>query len=170
MRDAAQCHALDDMRIDDGAAVVPDHVTADFWLADLGIEGHEHEMKLERMARIHLHAAVFREFVRGRHLQDMRGLEPRLHAFGQKMEVTMGDVDVFSPAQLPARSGIRCDTALIDDVVLRAAELMRRETNDLRLEFLRGMERRAAEHDGHAAADRAIARQTVQRIRPHHAN
>ena len=47
---------------------------------------------------------------------------------------------------------------------------MRRDPRQLCLQFLRGMERRAAQHDRHPAADRRIGRQARQRIRPHHAD
>ena len=40
----------------------------------------------------------------------------------------------------------------------------------LSLSLLRRMKRRAAQHDRHAAADRAVARQRIERIRAHHAH
>jgi hypothetical protein len=44
---------------------------------------------------------------------------------------------------------------------------MRGQTHHLGLQLLRGMKRRPAEHDRHAAADRRIRRQAAQRIRTH---
>ena len=80
MRETAQRHALDDMRVDDGAAIMADNVTLDLRLAERGVDRHQHHMKFEGVARIHLDAAVFRQLAAGRHLHHMRAFEARLHA------------------------------------------------------------------------------------------
>jgi hypothetical protein len=58
--DAAEGHAPDDMRIDHDTAVVADDITLDFRLAEIGINRQQHQVKLEGVTRIHLHATVFR--------------------------------------------------------------------------------------------------------------
>ena len=56
--DAAERHAAHDVGIDDRAAVVADDVAADLGLADLRVDRHQHDVELEGVAGIHLHAAV----------------------------------------------------------------------------------------------------------------
>ena len=88
VRDAAECHAFDNRGIDDGAAVVSDHVAPQLRLAELGINRNQHEMKLERVARIHLHATIGgRERSAGRHLHDMGCLEPGLQSLGDQVQI-----------------------------------------------------------------------------------
>src|SRR5665213_4245755 len=55
VRDAAERHALDDVRIDHRAAIMPDHIALDLGLAEHGIDRHQDHVKFEGMARIHLH-------------------------------------------------------------------------------------------------------------------
>ena len=101
--DAAERHALDDMRVDHRAAVMADHVAPDLGLAERGIDRHQHHVKLEGVARIHLHPAVLRQGAAGRHLHHMRALEAGLHALGQQMNIAMGDGDEFDPARAACR-------------------------------------------------------------------
>src|SRR5260370_37930644 len=89
VRDAAQRHALDDVRIDDRAAVMADDVALDFRLAERRVDRHQHHMKLEGVAWIHLDADVLRELVTGRYLPYMRRLEAGLHAFRQQVKIAM---------------------------------------------------------------------------------
>ena len=71
---------------------------------------------------------------------------------------------------LPAAVGIADAAGGVYNLVVAKTELMRRDPRQLRLQLLRGMKRRTAEHDRHPAADRRVGRQTRQRIRPDHAD
>ena len=158
MRDAAERHALDDVRIDHRAAVMPDHVASDLGLAERRIDRYQHHMKLKGVARIHLDLAVLRQRAAGRHLHHMADFEARLHALRQQMIIAVRDVDELGPAKLPLAGGIADGTRGVDDPVLADTELMRADPYQPCLQLLRGMERRAAEHDRHPAADRRIAK------------
>ncbi len=128
VRDAAQRHALDDMRVDDRAAIMADHVTPDFRLSQRGIDRHQHHVKLEGVARIHLDAAIFRQAAAGRHLHHMRGLESGLHALRQQMIIAMGDSDEFGPAELLAAAGITDAAGSVDHLVFAKTKLMCRRS------------------------------------------
>ncbi len=161
--DAAHGHAAHDLWVDDGAAIVPDDVAPDLGLAEVGIDGHQQQVKLEREAGIDLQLSA------RRHLDHMAEGEVRLHARRQAMEVAMRDGDELHEAAFRLRRRAIEDIAvLVDRAVLRYAEIMGADGDEPRLELLRGMEGGAAQHDRHAAAHRALARQRRQRIRPHH--
>ncbi len=98
VRDAAHGHAAHDLRIDHGAAIVPDPVAQDFRRAEIGIDGEQDQMKLEREAGIHLHAPVRRrQRAAGRHLHHVAhcqaGLEPVRHA----VIIAEGDLHQVAP-------------------------------------------------------------------------
>ena len=79
---------------------MPDHIAAEFRLAEFGIDRDQHEVKLERVAGIHLDPAVGgRQRGAGRHLHHMRHFEPRLETFRQQMEIAMRDGDEFDPIE-----------------------------------------------------------------------
>ena len=166
MGDAAKGHALDDMGIDDRAAVVADDIAAQLGLADDGIDDHEHQMKLEGMAGIHLHPPVLGQRHAGGHLEDMGGLQPRLRIRWQLVEMAMADGDQLHPGQGLPRAAHHA--ALIGQRLRRAAEDMGRDLQELALQLARRMVGRAAHHDGHAAAHGRIARQAGDGVRPHH--
>ena len=86
------------------------------------------------------------------------------------MPIAVRDGDEVEPGQPAVAVSRRHAAVRIDHRILAGAELMRGDGDQFLLELLRGMERGAAEHDRHAAADRRIARHAFERIRPHHAD
>ena len=68
-------------------------------------------------------------------------------------------------ALLVGCGGVERVAVLVGDALGRHAEVVRGDGDELVLELLRRMEGRAAEHDRHAAADRAVARQRIERVR-----
>ena len=100
VRDAAERHAFDDVRIDHRAAVMADDIALDLRRAEIGIDREQHDVEFERVARIHLHPAVRRrQRAAGRHLIDVIGLQPRLEALRQQMPVAVRDRDEVEPGQ-----------------------------------------------------------------------
>ncbi len=69
--------------------------------------------------------------------------------------------------RMPAHRGI---AVAVFDRLDRAFQIVRGDFDQRFLYFARSARRRAAEHDRHAAADRAVRRQRLQRIRAHDAD
>src|SRR6266540_4324838 len=141
--------------------VVADEVALDLWVAEIGIDRDQQEMELEGEARIHLHAAVGgRQLPPGRHLHDVREGKPRLGVGRQPVEMAMGDGHELGPAPpVLQRDAIEHVAGIIGRALQWNLEVMGGDGDKTGFELLRGVKRGAAQHDRHAASDRALARQ-----------
>ena len=166
MRGATQYHALDDIGVDHGAAVMRDGIGRQPHQAGVRIDGGQHDMGGEGVAGIHLHPPVRRrQGAAQRHLPDIARLQPRLGARRHQVVVTMGDEGDLLPAQL-LRGFVR-----IDDDAIAQRQPVRRG-----VELVGGDQQRpladqpgrarggAAQHDRHAAGYRGVARQARERV------
>ena len=154
MRDAAHGHAAHDLGIDLRAAVVAEPVFHDLRPAEIGIDANQQQMEFEREAGIHVHAAVFvRQRAAGRHLIDVLGGESRLETFRHAVIIAVGDIDEIGPGALVLRRVAVANRAVfIDRALARNAEIVRADRGQFVLELLRRVERRATQHDRHAAS------------------
>src|SRR5690606_29882284 len=112
------------VRIDDRAAIVAARVAVDRGPAGPGIDSYEHQMRLERVAWVHLDATVFgRHLSAGWNLPDelllKAGLEVRRHA----MPLPVGNGDEIFPAQALIRGAPDRDRAtVINEFAFRHAQ------------------------------------------------
>jgi hypothetical protein len=103
----AERHTANNVRVDDGSAIVTDDVAPDFWFAEQRIEGEQDDMKFERVDRVHLDAAVCRwQLAAGRDLHDVSDVEPWFEPGRQFMKVAVGDVNELRKAALSATKGL----------------------------------------------------------------
>ena len=172
VRDAAVGHAVNDVGADHRAAVVATDVAVQRHLARRRVDAGEHDMRLEGMAGVHLDAAVFgRQIAPGGHFPDKFFLQSRLHACGQAVVVAVRDLDQGGPVESALRVGGDEDVAAVErQFTLGGMQVVRGQLQQLDLELLRRPRRGTAEHDRHAAADRAVRRQGMQRIGVQHAD
>jgi hypothetical protein len=129
-------------------------------------------MELECEARIHLHAAVGgRQVAAGWHLHHVGERKTGFGPWRQAVEIAMRNGDELGPAAPVVRARFVANiAAAIDRALRRDVQLVRGNCDQPLLELLRRMECGPAQHDRHAAADRALARQRCKRIRAHHAD
>lgn len=120
------------------------------------------------MGRIHLNPTILGQLCPRRHLHHMRCFKPRVHAFWQRMELAMPDIDEVVPRQRLTVLWIGNLTASIDSITLCDAELMGGDSRELCFELFCRMEARAAHHDCHTTADWRVRGQARKRIRSHH--
>ena len=149
LRDAALHLAVDDHRIDHGAAVFRDRVVENFDDAGVGLDGDDHGM-----GAIGEHAAGFRGLV------GAGGVEQRLHAGRQMLLADVGGIGDLGEADAAGRAVHRAGLdAGVGDVGLQQ---VRADFPDLLDQHPAGARHRAAaEHDG----ARAEAAETERRRR-----
>src|SRR5712691_5217166 len=172
VRDAAESHAVDDIRVDHHAAVVAAGVFADRGLRRVRVDLDQYDVRLEGVAGVHLYATLRRrQLPAGRHFPDELRLEARLQAGRQLVELAVRDLDQLVPGEFPRGRAFYAYAAVaVFEILRRALEIVRGDRDQRLLDRFRGARRRAPQHDRHAAADRAVGRERRQRIGAHHAD
>ncbi len=148
---------------DHHAAIMSTNITAKGDLAGIGVDTEQHQMRLKRMAWVHLNTAIRGwQLSASGHLPHKFLLQAWLHVSRQQMKFAVCNFHQGIPShQLALVCTVKHLPICVQQIVNRTLQLVGRNGQQFGADFFGSTSCCPTQHDGHSTPNRAIGRQCI---------